>query len=83
MANTSAYDVGLDRNAANYVPLTPLSLLARTAYTYPRRVAVIHGDWQLTWGEVYARCRQLAWHAAQHASTREARRTACSTPPRQ
>ena len=60
MANTSAYDVGLDKNAANYVPLTPLSLLARTAYTYPRRVAVIHGDRQLTWGEVYARCRRLA-----------------------
>jgi fatty-acyl-CoA synthase len=60
MAHANAYDVGLGKNAANYVPLSPLSLLARTAYTYPRRVAVIHGDWQLTWGEVFARCRRLA-----------------------
>ncbi|HEY7656234.1 MAG TPA: acyl-CoA synthetase [Burkholderiales bacterium] len=60
MAHTNPYDVALGKNAANYVPLSPLSLLARTAYTYPRRVAVIHGDWQLTWGEVYARCRRLA-----------------------
>ncbi|MGH8660238.1 MAG: acyl-CoA synthetase [Burkholderiales bacterium] len=66
MARTNAYDVGLDKNAANYVPLSPLSLLARTAHTYPRRVGVIHGDWQLTWGEVYARCRRLASALKQH-----------------
>jgi fatty-acyl-CoA synthase len=60
MARSNPYDVGLDKNAANYTPLTPLSLLARTAYTYPRRVAVIHGERQLAWAEVYARCRRLA-----------------------
>jgi fatty-acyl-CoA synthase len=60
MARINPYDVGLDKNAANYTPLSPLSLLARTAYTYPRRVAVIHGDRQLTWAGVYARCRRLA-----------------------
>ncbi len=60
MARSSAYDVGLDRNAANYTPLSPLSLLARTAYVYPKRLAVIHGGWRLTWGEVYGRCRKLA-----------------------
>jgi fatty-acyl-CoA synthase len=60
MARTNPYDVGLDKNAANYTPLTPLSLLARTAHIYPARTAVIHGDWQLTWREVYARCRRLA-----------------------
>jgi fatty-acyl-CoA synthase len=60
MAHTNIYDVGLDKNAANYTPLTPLSLLARTAHIYPARTAVIHGDWQLTWREVYARCRRLA-----------------------
>lgn len=60
MARINPYDVGLDKNAANYTPLSPLSLLARTAYIFPARIAVIHGDWQLTWGEVYARCRQLA-----------------------
>jgi len=60
MARISPYDVGLDKNAANYTPLSPLSLLARTAYIYPARIAVVHGDWQLTWREVYARCRRLA-----------------------
>jgi 3-(methylthio)propionyl---CoA ligase len=60
MDRGSLYDVGLARNAANYTPLSPLSLLARTAYVYPGRVAVIHGNWQLTWSEVYARCRALA-----------------------
>jgi fatty-acyl-CoA synthase len=60
MASVSPYDVALEKNAANYTPMSPLSLLARTAHIYPARIAVIHGDWQLTWGEVYARCRRLA-----------------------
>ncbi|MBI2317860.1 MAG: AMP-binding protein, partial [Betaproteobacteria bacterium] len=60
MARVNPYEVGLAKNAANYTPLTPLSLLARTAYVYPGRSAVIHGDRQLTWSEVYARCRRLA-----------------------
>jgi fatty-acyl-CoA synthase len=60
MARANPYDTGLDRNTANYAPLTPLSLLARTAYTYPDRIAVIHGERRLTWSEVYARCRRLA-----------------------
>jgi len=60
LARGNPCDVGLGKNAANYTPLSPLSLIARTAYVYPRRTAVIHGDWRLTWGEVYARCRRLA-----------------------
>ena len=66
MARINPYDVGLDKNAANYTPLSPLSLLARTAYTYPRRVAMIDGERQLTWAEVYARCRRLASALKQH-----------------
>jgi fatty-acyl-CoA synthase len=60
MARPSPYDRDLDRNAANYTPLTPLSLIARTAYTYPQRVAVVHGDRRYTWAETYARSRRLA-----------------------
>jgi fatty-acyl-CoA synthase len=60
MAGINPYSIALDKNPANYTPLTPLSLLARTAYVYPQRIAVIHGDWQLTWSDVYARCRRLA-----------------------
>ena len=66
MAGANPYDSGLGKNVANYTPLSPLSLLARTAYIYPKRVAVIHGDWRLTWGEVYGRCRKLA-SALRHA----------------
>ena len=65
MARVNAYSAGLDKNPANYTPLTPLSLLARTAYVYPQRAAVIHGDRVLDWREVYARCRRLASALAQ------------------
>jgi fatty-acyl-CoA synthase len=56
----SAYATGLDRTAANYAPLTPLSLLARTAYVYPNQLAVVHGARRYTWAETYARSRRLA-----------------------
>ena len=60
MPRPTAFERDLDRNAANYTPLTPLSLIARTAYTYPERLAVVHGDRSYSWGETYARCRRLA-----------------------
>jgi fatty-acyl-CoA synthase len=53
-------DTGLAKNPANYVPLSPLSFLAKAAYVYPDQTATIHGDRRLSWKEVYARCRQLA-----------------------
>ncbi len=56
----SPYATGLDRTAANYAPLTPLSLLARTAYVYPNQLAVVHGARRYTWDETYARSRRLA-----------------------
>ncbi len=54
------YDLHLDKNAANFAALTPVSFLARTAEVHPHRTAVIHGEWTLTWREVYARSRALA-----------------------
>src|SRR5437667_1239143 len=57
---TSAYEDHLDRNEANYTPLTPLSLIARTAYVYPNKLSVIHADRRYTWAETYARSRRLA-----------------------
>ena len=57
---THRYEEGLGRNAANYTPLTPVSFLAKAAYTYPSRTAVVHGDVRRTWAETYARCRRLA-----------------------
>jgi len=57
---STIYETGLDRNAANYTPLSPLSFIERTASVYPDRLAIIHGDLRRTWSETYARCRQLA-----------------------
>lgn len=54
------YDVGLDKNAANHAPLTPLGFLEWAAAVCPARIAVIHGGRRFTWGETYARCRRLA-----------------------
>ena len=50
----------LDKNAANYVPLSPLSFLARTAAVFPTRTSVIHGDQRFTWAETRDRCHRLA-----------------------
>ena len=38
------YEIGLDKNAANFVPLTPIGFLARSAAVYPNRLAVSYGD---------------------------------------
>ena len=56
----SPYELGLDKNPANYAPLTPLGFIERAAYVYPNRSAVIHGARRSTWAETYARCRRLA-----------------------
>ncbi len=55
--NPYAHD--LDRNAANYAPLTPITFLARTAQIWPQRLAVVHGARRYTWSETYARSRRL------------------------
>lgn len=57
---TKAYEVGLERCEANYVPLTPLSFLQRTAAVYPDRLAVIHGNRRYTWAQFAERARRLA-----------------------
>src|SRR5271157_1545492 len=56
----SPYDTDLDRNPANYQPLTPLSFLARAAQVFPERTAIIHGARQWTYRQFFARTRQLA-----------------------
>jgi fatty-acyl-CoA synthase len=54
------YDIGLDKNAANYVPLTPIGFLVRSASVYPNRLAVVHGERRYNWREALERCRRLA-----------------------
>ena len=48
------------KNDANYVPLSPLSFVTRTADLFPDRTAIIYGDRRYSWAESYARMRQLA-----------------------
>ena len=57
---SNPYASGLDKNAANYTPLTPLSFIERSAYVYPERCAIVHGQRRYSWKEVYARSRRLA-----------------------
>ncbi len=56
----SAYDRDLDRNPANYQPLTPLTFLARAAAVFPERIAIVHGGLRRTYRDFYARSRRLA-----------------------
>ncbi|MSP82831.1 MAG: acyl-CoA synthetase [Alphaproteobacteria bacterium] len=60
MPGANPYETGLDACAANYVPLSPLSLLARAAAVYPERVACIHGPVRTSYRDLFARCRRLA-----------------------
>src|SRR5712692_9725456 len=54
------YDIDLDRNAANFQPLTPLSFLERAAAVFPEQTAIIHGGLRRSYAEFYGRARQLA-----------------------
>src|SRR6476660_9730618 len=54
------YDFDLDRNPANFQPLTPLSFLERSAAIFPDRTAIIHGGLHRSYAEFYARARRLA-----------------------
>ena len=59
MAKTP-YDVDLDRNPANYQPLTPLGFLERAAAVFPDHSAIIHGPLRRSYAEFYSRARRLA-----------------------
>ena len=58
--HSNPYDVGLEKNPANYAPLTPIDFIAWSARVCPNRIAVIHGERRFTWAETYARARRLA-----------------------
>jgi len=51
---------GLEKRAANYVPLTPLSHLQRAAEVFPDTLAVVHGPHRKTYAEYYERVTRLA-----------------------
>ena len=45
------YSVGLDKTPANFVPLSPLSFLERTAAVYPNLTSTVHESCAFTWVE--------------------------------
>ena len=60
MNTQNIYSSGLDKNAANYSALSPLTFIERAASVYPDRIALIYGDYAQSWVKTYQRCRQLA-----------------------
>lgn len=59
-ATPSPFTNGLDKNDANYAPLSPLTFLARAADVFPERIAVIHGSQRTNYRTFYNRSKQLA-----------------------
>src|ERR1700689_2638678 len=62
--NHNQYSTGLDKTQANFVALTPLSFLARTAAVYPDLVSTVYESRVFTWSQTYARCRRFASYLA-------------------
>ena len=63
-AAQNQYDIGLDKTPANYVPLTPLSFLARSAAVYPDHVSTVYEGREFTWAQTYQRCKRFASYLA-------------------
>ena len=61
-----AHETGLDKCAANYVALTPLSHLNRARDVFPNRDALVYGTRRYTYAEYHARCSQLASALIKH-----------------
>ena len=57
---TDMYNTNLDKNHANFTPLSPLSFLQRSAEVYPNRQSIVHGSKSYTWSDTFKRCKQLA-----------------------
>ena len=66
MSPVSQYSTDLDKNAANYSPLSPLTYIERAATVYPARLAQIYGDKRYSWAETYRRCCRFASALQQH-----------------
>jgi fatty-acyl-CoA synthase len=58
--SANPYERDLDKNAANYAPLSPLGFIERAAAVHPDRNAVVYGTVKRSWAETYARCRRFA-----------------------
>ena len=62
----SYYEMNLNKNSANFVPLSPLSFIERTKDVYPHYTSVIYGERTYTWLETYNRCLKIASALERH-----------------
>ena len=60
------YETDLDRNPANYQPLTPISFLQRAAGIFPNHPAIVHGTQRVCYEDFYLRARKLASALERH-----------------
>ena len=65
-SKTNHYEINLDKNATNFVPLSPLSFIERTREVYPDHPCVVYGDRTYTWSETYNRCLKFAGALEKH-----------------
>jgi fatty-acyl-CoA synthase len=63
---TDMYNTNLDKNDANFVPLTPLSFLKRSAEVYPYKTSIVHGERIYNWEQTYKRSLQFASALSKH-----------------
>ena len=70
MSSQGQYSFGLDKNAANYVPLSPLSFLVRSASVYPDHTSAGYEGRKFTWAQTYERCKRFASFLAQRGIRR-------------
>jgi fatty-acyl-CoA synthase len=66
MSSVSQYSTDLDKNAANYTPLSPLTFIERAAAVYPARAAIVYRELEQNWAETYRRCRRFASALRRH-----------------
>jgi len=60
MVAENPFEIGLERNPANFLPLSPLSFLDRAARVHPERTSIVHGERRFNWQTTAQRCRRLA-----------------------
>jgi fatty-acyl-CoA synthase len=64
------YSIGLDKTPANYVPLSPLSFLERSASVYPGLTSTVYEGRTFTWAQTFERCKRFASYLARHGVNR-------------
>ncbi len=60
MSDQGHYSIGLDKTPANFVPLSPLSFLERSAAVFPDLISAVYEGRVFTWGQTHERCRRFA-----------------------